>query len=135
MLHNWTSAPHYTGMPSTPLGSNSTKQRRYAGLRVLFMQLLALPCFFVYFALGIDNALPKTPACALQGGMSACGHPAFHAASSRCGGADGRELDLPGEGCPSKLASLSSLVMRRPAACWLAATTETGFCMLLEASV
>jgi hypothetical protein len=28
----------------------------------------------------------------------------------RCGGADGRELDLPGEGCPSKLASLSSWV-------------------------
>ena len=53
---------------------------------------------------------------------------------SRCGGTDGQELNLPGEGCPSKLASLSSWVMR-PAGGWLAAgTAETGFCVLLDAS-
>jgi hypothetical protein len=34
MLRNWASdAVYYTELPSTPLGSNSTKQRRYARLK------------------------------------------------------------------------------------------------------
>eukprot|EP01047_Picozoa_sp_COSAG01_P011837 COSAG01_NODE_523_length_15948_cov_161.993690_3_plen_97_part_00 len=43
-LHNWESvALHCMQLPSTPLGSNSTKQRRYTGLRLLFLQFLGLP--------------------------------------------------------------------------------------------
>jgi hypothetical protein len=49
--HNWASvALHYMELPSTPLGSNSTKQRRHAGLRLLFLQFLGLPrneCVYV----------------------------------------------------------------------------------------
>jgi hypothetical protein len=44
VLYNWASDVVYnTGLPSTPLGSNSIKQVRYAGLRVLFLQFLGLP--------------------------------------------------------------------------------------------